>query len=93
LIGESIAAYLQERGLSNVDSERIAADGSKQFAECVNQAMNTRGVLTETSADALEDRMYATTAKLMTCQLNTAQQVGMPPSALQDALRQAIASL
>ena len=94
LIGESIAAYLQERGLSKVDSERIAADGSKQFAECVDQAMNTRGVLTEPpSADALEERMYATTAKLMTCQLNTAQQVGMPPSALQDAMRQAVASL
>ena len=92
LIGESIAAYLQERGLSNVDSERVAADGSKQFAECVNQAMNTPGVPTETPADALQDRMYAITAKLMTCQLNTAQQVGMPPSALQDALRQAIAS-
>jgi hypothetical protein len=95
LIGASIAAYLQERGLSKVDSERIAADGSKQFAECVDQAMNTRGVLTEPPADAdvLEDRMYAITAKLLTCQLNTAQQVGMPPSALQDALRQAIASL
>ena len=95
LIGESIAAYLQESGLSNVDSERIAADGAKQFAECVNQAMNTRGVLTEPPADAdvLEDRMYAITANVLTCQLNTAQQVGMPPSALQDALRQAIASL
>src|SRR5688572_20223343 len=90
LIGESIADYLQERGLSKVDSERIAADGSKQFAECVNQAMNTPGVLTEPTADALEDRMYATT-ELMTCQLNTAQQVGMPPSDLQDALRSAVA--
>ena len=95
LLGESIAAYLQERGLSKVDSERVAADGFKQFAECVKQAMNTPGVLAETpaNADALDYRMYAITAKLMTCQLNTAQQVGMPPSALQDALRQAIASL
>ena len=95
LIGERIAAYLQERGLSKMDSERIAADGSKQFAECVNQAMNTPGVLTETAADAdaLQDRMYAITAKLMTCQLNTAQQVGMPPSALQDALRSAVADV
>ena len=57
--------------------------------------MNTPGVLTETpaNADALQDRMYAISAKLMTCQLNTAQQVGIPPSALQDALRQVIASL
>jgi hypothetical protein len=95
LIGERIATYLQERGLSKVDSERIAADGSKQFAECANQAMNTPGVLTENpaDADALDYRMYATVAKLTTCQLNTAQWVGMPPSALQDALRQAIASL
>ena len=94
LIGERIAAYLQERGLSEVDSERIAADGSKQFAECANQAMNTPGVLTETpSADALQDRMYAIGAKLVTCQLNTAQQVGMPPSALQDALRSAVADV
>jgi hypothetical protein len=91
LIGESIAAYLQEKGLSKMDSERIAADGSKQFAECVNQAMNTPAVLTKPPADALEDRMYAITAKLMTCQLNTAQQVGIPPSALQDALRSAVA--
>jgi hypothetical protein len=91
LIGESIAAYLQEGGLSKVDSERIAADGSKQFAECVNQAMNTPGVLTEPPADAMQARMDAITAKLMTCQLNTAQQVGMPPSALQDALRSAVA--
>ncbi len=93
LIGESIAAYLQEGGLSKVDSERIAADGSKQFAECVKQAMNTPGVLTQTpaNADALEDRMSAITAKLLTCQLNTAQQVGIPPSAMQDALRSAVA--
>ena len=91
LIGESIAAYLQEGGLSNVDSERIAADGSKQFAECVNQAMNTPEVPTETRADAVEARMYAITAKLTTCQLNTAQQVGIPPSAMQDALRSAVA--
>ncbi len=93
LIGERIAAYLQEKGLSKVDSERIAADGSKQFAECVKQAMNPLGVLTEppADADALQDRMYAITAKLMTCQLNTAQQVGIPPSALQDAVRSAVA--
>jgi hypothetical protein len=91
LMGERIAAYLQERGLSKVDSERIAADGSKQFAECVNQAMNTPGVLTETPADALQDRMDAIGAKLVTCQLNTAQQVGIPPSALLDALRSALA--
>lgn len=93
LIGERIAAYLQEGGLSKVDSERIAADGSKQFAECANQAMNTPGVLTENPADAMEARMYAITAKLMTCQLNTAQQVGIPPSALQDALRSAVAEI
>ena len=95
LIGESIAVYLQESGLSKGDSERVAADGSAQFAECVNQAMNTRGVLTEPPADAdvLEDRMYAIGAKLVACQLNTAQQVGIPPSALLELLRQAIASL
>ena len=93
LIGESIAAYLQERGLSKVDSERIAADGSKQFAECVKQAMNTPGVLTETpaNADALQDRMDAIGAKLLTCQLNTAQQVGIPHAALLDELRSALA--
>jgi hypothetical protein len=91
LIGESIAAYLQERGLSNVDSERIAADGSKQFAECVNQAMNTPAVRTETPADAVEDRINAIGAKLVTCQLNTAQQVGIPPSAMLDLLRSALA--
>lgn len=93
LIGERIAAYLQERGLSKVDSERIAADGSKPFAECVKQAMNTPGVLTETpaNADALQDRMDAIGAKLVTCQLNTAQQVGIPPSAMLDALRSAVA--
>jgi hypothetical protein len=93
LIGERIAADLQEGGLSKVDSERIAADGSKQFAECVKQAMNTPGVLTETpaNADALQDRMDAIGAKLVTCQLNTAQQVGIPHAALLDALRSALA--
>src|SRR5262249_7076760 len=91
LIGERIAAYLQEGGLSKVDSERIAADGSKQFAECVNQAMNTPGVLTETQADAVQERMNAVGANFVTCQWNTAQQVGMPPSALLDALRNALA--
>lgn len=91
LIGDSIAAYLQESGLSKVDSERIAADGSKQFAECVNRAMNTPAVLTATPADAMQDRMVAIVANLMTCQLNTAQQVGIPPSAMQDALRNAVA--
>ncbi len=91
LIGERIVAYLQEGGLSKVDSERIAADGSKHFAECTKQAMNTPGVLTVTPADALQDRMYAIGAKLVTCQLNTAQQVGIPPSALLDALRSALA--
>jgi hypothetical protein len=55
--------------------------------------MNTPGVLTETPADALRDRMYAIGAKLTTCQLNTAQQVGIPPSALQDALRSAVAEI
>jgi hypothetical protein len=59
----------------------------------VNQAMNTPGVLTETDADALQYRMDAIGAKLMTCQLNTAQQVGMAPSALQDALRSAVAEI
>jgi len=93
LLGERIAAYLQDGGLSKVDSERIAADGSKQFAECVKQAMNTPGVLTETpaNADALQDRMDAIGAKLVTCQLNTAQQVGIPHAALLDALRSALA--
>jgi hypothetical protein len=93
LLGERIAAYLQERGLSKVDSERIAADGSKQFVECAKQAMNTPGVLTETpaNADALQDRMDAIGAKLLTCQLNTAQQVGMPHAALLDELRSALA--
>lgn len=91
LMRESIAAYLQERGLSKVDSERIAADGSKQFAECVNQAMNTPRVLTETPSDAVQDRIDAIGAKLVTCQLNTAQQVGMPHAALLDALRSALA--
>jgi hypothetical protein len=91
LMGGRIAAYLQEGGLSKVDSERIAADGSKQFAECVKQAMTTPAVLTETPADALQDRMDAIGAKLMTCQWNTAQQVGIPPPALLDALRSALA--
>ena len=93
LMDERIAAYLQDGGLSKVDSERIAADGSKQFAECVKQAMNTPGVLTETpaNADALQDRMDAIGAKLVTCQLNTAQQVGIPHAALLDALRSALA--
>ena len=93
LLGERIAAYLQDGGLSKVDSERIAADGSKQFAECVKQAMNTPGVLTETpaNADALQDRMDAIGAKLVTCQLNTAQQVGIPHAELLDALRSALA--
>jgi hypothetical protein len=93
LMGERIAGYLQERGLSKEDSERIAADASKQFAECANQAMNPLGALTEppADADALQDRMDAIGAKLVTCQLNTAQQVGMPHSALLDALRSALA--
>jgi hypothetical protein len=90
LMDERIAAYLQERGLSKVDSERIAADGSKQFAECVQQAMNTP-VLTETPADAVQDRMDAIGAKMVTCQLNTAQQVGISPSALLELLRSALA--
>jgi hypothetical protein len=91
LIGESVADYLQERGLSKLDSERIAADGSKQFAECVKQAMNTPAVLTETPADAAQDRIDAIGAKLVTCQLNTAQQVGIPHSALLELLRSALA--
>ena len=91
LIGERIAAYLQEGGLSKVDSERIAADGSKQFAECVKQAMNTPAVLTEPPADAMQARMDAVGAKLMTCQVNTAQQVGIPHAAMLDALRSALA--
>ena len=53
--------------------------------------MSTRGVLTETSADALKNGMYAIGAKLVTCQLNTAQQVGIPHAALLDALRSALA--
>jgi hypothetical protein len=50
-------------------------------------------VLIETpaNADALQDRMDAIGAKVVTCQLNTAQQVGIPPSALLDALRSALA--
>jgi hypothetical protein len=90
MTGESIAAYLQERGLSKVDSERIVADVSKPFAECVNQAMTTLEALTQTAAVSLQDHLDAVGAKLTTCQVNAAQQTGIPLSVLQDALRGAV---
>jgi hypothetical protein len=87
ITGERIAAYLQERGLSEVDSERIAADQSRQLAECSIQAIIALEALTETTADSLRDRMDALGANLTTCQESTAQQAGIPLSVLQDALR------
>jgi hypothetical protein len=53
--------------------------------------MNTPRVLTETPADAAQHRIDAIGAKLVTCQLNTAQQAGIPHSALLELLRSALA--
>lgn len=87
--GERIAAYLQEQGLSEVDSQRIVADGSRQLAECVNQALTESEALTPSPPDSLE-QMSAVVAKLGICQENAAQQAGVPLSAVRDALRGAM---
>jgi hypothetical protein len=87
--GERIAAYLQEQGLSEVDSQRIVADGSRQLAECVNQALTESEALTPSPPDSLE-QMSAVVAKLSICQENAAQQAGVPLSAVRDALRGAM---
>jgi hypothetical protein len=87
--GERIAAYLQEQGLSEFDSQRIVADGSRQLAQCVNQAMTESEALTPSPPDSLE-QMYAVVAKLSICQENAAQQAGVPLSAVRDALRGAM---
>lgn len=87
--GERIAAYLQEQGLSEVDSQRVVADGSRQLARCVNQAMTESQALTPSPPDSLE-QMSAVVAKLSICQENAAQQAGVPLSAVRDALRGAM---
>jgi hypothetical protein len=91
MTGERIAAYLQEQGLSKVDSERIVADVSKPFAECVNQAM-TPLEAAQTPEVSLQDHLDAVAAKLTTCQVSAAQQTGIPLSVMQDALRSAVAA-
>ena len=89
MTGERIAAYLQERGLSKVDSERIVADVSKPFAECLNQAM-TPLEATQNPEVSLQDHLDGVAAKLTTCQVSAAQQTGIPLSVMQDALRSAV---
>jgi hypothetical protein len=101
IVSEHIATYLQESGLSKADSDRIVATGSRHVEECALRAMSdeaeSRGVtlevLTQTLAGSQRDRKAVPSdlidslqAKLISCQVNAAQQAGIPLSVLEEAM-------
>lgn len=107
-VGAEYAVYLQERGLSGADSERVVAAMFSEGIECSLAMMRleaeSRGITLDVLRDTLiawqrdpkaapPDVAEALQARGMACRVSAAQQAGIPLSVLDEIYERAGAKL